>query len=59
MKDLKIEPDYLAYLEANGLTKDIEYFRAKNLINDARTPPPSATAGANKAAGTEGDGQHV
>ncbi|MDR1040457.1 MAG: radical SAM protein [Deltaproteobacteria bacterium] len=44
MKDLKIEPDYLAYLEENGLTKDIEYFRARNVIRDVQPDPDPAIA---------------
>ncbi|MDR1312434.1 MAG: radical SAM protein [Deltaproteobacteria bacterium] len=44
MKDLRIEPDYLAYLEANGLKRDIEYFKAKNLIRDGQSQPDAALA---------------
>ncbi|MDR1079691.1 MAG: SPASM domain-containing protein [Deltaproteobacteria bacterium] len=42
--DLKIEPDYLAYLEENGLTKDINYFKARGVISDAISPPPAGAA---------------
>jgi MoaA/NifB/PqqE/SkfB family radical SAM enzyme len=34
MKDLKIDQDYLNYLAANGLTKEIKYFREANAISD-------------------------
>jgi MoaA/NifB/PqqE/SkfB family radical SAM enzyme len=39
MKDLKIEPEYLDYLHENGLTKDLEYYKARKVITAEQAAP--------------------
>lgn len=46
-RDLGIDDDYLAHLHGNGLTKDLQYYRARHVITEEQASPrkpPASTA---------------